>query len=217
MWAVAASAAVEIFLTMARAAVLTTGASGTHAGTLAVTAIAALQGIAATCSIGALAAGPVVMLLAARCQAYLAHRRLPPLWAAMKEAVPDVELPVRKRAGFGIQWRLLRRVIEIHDAEQALSPYWNKDIAARAQAAAQSAMLSADQEQAVIEAAVIMNAARTRLRGEPPATEPLPGDQLCGSTGDDLHYEVERLLLVSQAIRQFPIVYELNVDPETRE
>jgi hypothetical protein len=217
MQAVATSAATALVLTMARPAVLITGASGTHAGTLVITITGALLGIAAASATGALAAGPMVTLIAARCQPWLACRRLRPLWAAVREAAPDAALPVQKSAGAGIHGRLLRRVTEIREAEQALRPYWSQDVAARALAAAQAAALSPGLEQALIEATVIINAATACLRGEPPAPQPFPADQLHASTGDDLHSEVERLLLVSQAIRQFPDIHKPTAAPPSRE
>ena len=70
-------------------------------------------------------------LIWTRCGLWLAYWRLRPLWAALLQAVPDVELPAERGAGVGIRWRLLRRVIEIRDAELALRPYWRADVAAR--------------------------------------------------------------------------------------
>jgi Family of unknown function (DUF6545) len=213
MRAVAMSAAAELVLTIVRSAVLAAGASGTRVGSLVIGVIAALQGVAVTCGIGALAAGPVVTTVATRCQPWLAYRQLRPLWAALKEVAPDVELSVQKGEGHGIRGRLLRRVIEIRDAEQALSPYWSQDVASRARTAARTAALSADLEQAVIEAAVIMDAASARLRGDSAVPEPLQAAQFNGRVDGDLYSEVERLVLVSRAILQCPIIHEMTVEP----
>jgi hypothetical protein len=92
-------------------------------------------------------------------------------------------------------------VTEIRAAEQALRPYWRQDVATRALAAAQAATLSPDLEQAFIEATVVLDAASARLRGEPPATEPLAADHIYANV-TDLDSEVARLVLVSQAIRE---------------
>jgi Family of unknown function (DUF6545) len=118
--------------------------------------------------------------------------------------VPEVELPTGRGARFGIRWRLLRWVIEIRDGEQALRPYLREDVAAKALAAARSAGLGADLEQAVVEAAVIVDAAGACRRGELPSPEPVPVERVYGDAGGDLHSEVARLVLVSRAIRHSP-------------
>jgi len=195
MRSVFASAVAEIVLIMARSAIVIVGASGTHVGTMVTTIIGFLQGIAAAIGIGALAVGPVVTATSALCRSWLAYQRLQPLWEAVKESVPD-------GSGAGIRQRLQRRVTEIQAAEQALSPYWREDVAARAQAVAQSATLGPDLEQAFIEATVVLDAASARRRGDPPATELLAADRTDTSTSNDPDAEVARLVLVSQAVRQ---------------
>jgi Family of unknown function (DUF6545) len=155
-----------------------------------------------------MAAGLAVRLICSRCGLWLAYWRLRPLWAAMLQAVPHVELPAERGWRFSIRWRLLRRVIEIRDAELALRPYWRADVAARASAAARSAALSANLQEAVVEAAVVIDAADACIRGIPPSGEPVP-ERICTTAGDDLHSEVVRLVLVSRAVRRCPIVGEL--------
>jgi hypothetical protein len=208
MRALCASVGAELALTMARSAAAVAGVTGMRAGGPAVTVIAVLQGTAVICGIGAVAAGPAAVAVSSECGSWLAYWRLLPLWAVVREAVPEVELPARPGARFGIRWRLLRRVIEIRDGEQALRPYWREDVAARVLAAARSAGLGADLEQAVVEAAVIVNAAGACLRGEMPSPEPVPVELVYGDAGGDLHAEVARLVLVSRAIRRSPIVRE---------
>jgi hypothetical protein len=195
MRAVFASAVTEIVLIMARSAVLVVVSSGVRTSALVIPIIGFLQGIAAAFGIGALAAGPVVTATSALCRSWLAYRRLGPLWAAVKEAVPD-------GSGAGIRRRLQRRVTEIRAAQQALSPYRREDVAARAEAAAQSATLGPDLEDAFIEATVVLDAASARRRGESPAIAPLAGTWICTRASDDLDSEITRLVLVSQAIRQ---------------
>jgi hypothetical protein len=202
MRAVFTSAATEIVLIMARSAVLIAGTSGVRTGSAVITVIGFLQGIAAACGIGALAVGPMATLTSAQFRCWLAYRRLRPLWTAVKEAVPDAELPAEADSTVSIRSRLQRRVTEIRTAEQALSPHWRAEVAARALATARSAALSADLEQAFVEATVVLSAADARLRGDPPAPEPLAAEQICGSATDDLDSEITRLVLVSQAVRQ---------------
>jgi hypothetical protein len=68
MRAVCASACEVLVLTMARSALVMVGTSGTRDGGLAITVIAVLQGIAVIWGIGALAVGPAVIWLSARCR-----------------------------------------------------------------------------------------------------------------------------------------------------
>jgi hypothetical protein len=174
-------------------------------GGLVITVIGFLQGCAVIAAIGVMVAGPAMMQVASQCGQWMAYWRLRPLWAAMVQAVPHVELPGERGAVFGIRWRLLRRVIEIRDAELALRPYWRGDVAARASAAARSAALSADQEAAVVEAAVVMQAADACKQGTPPSRAPVP-ELPWLAAGDDLHSEVVRLVHVSRLIRRRRIV-----------
>jgi len=127
----------------------------------------------------------------------------------MVQAVPDVHLPAERGGRFSIRWRLLRRVIEIRDAELALRPYWRADVAARALAAARSAAMSAGLEQAIVEAAVVMDAAAARRRGTPPPPQAARAEPAWTAAGDDLHAEVARLVRVARAIRRCPLVREL--------
>ena len=168
-----------------------------------------LQGRVVIPGIGAVAAAPALTRIASQCGLWLAYWRLRPLWAAMVAAVPDMELPAERGTRSGIRWRLLRRVIEIRDAELALRPYWREEVAAAASAAARSAGLDADLEQAVVEAAVAMDAARACLRGGPPACEQVPAERICGPAGNELRSEIARLILVSRAVRRCPVVRDL--------
>lgn len=172
------------------------------------TVIAALQGAAVVYGAGAVAVGSAATLLLSRWRLWLAYWQLRPLWAAMLQAVPQVGLPAGRGARFGIRWRLIRRVIEIRDAELALMPYWRADVAARASAAARSAMLSADLEQAAVEAAVIMDAADACMRGKPPSRETVPAERIFAMAGEDLHSEVARLVQVARVVRRCPAIRE---------
>lgn len=77
-----------------------------------VTVIGVLEGIAATCGIGGLAVGPVVMLISA----WRGYWRLRPLWAVVQDAVPDAGLPARPGSRLSIRRRLPRRVNAIRAA-----------------------------------------------------------------------------------------------------
>jgi hypothetical protein len=211
MRALSASAWAELVLLLGVSAITVISPSVPREALPALEAVVGFQGAAAVCGIAAVAAAPVLAFISARCALWVAYRRLHPLWAAMVQAVPDVGLPVERGSRFGIRWRLLRRIIEIRDAELALRPYWRADVAAQASAAARSASLGADLEQAAVEAAVIMDAARARMRGAPPPRGPVPaqyiltlGDGDIALKGGDLDGEVTRLSEVSRIIRSRP-------------
>jgi hypothetical protein len=211
MQAVCASAVAELALTVARSAALVASTSNVRVGEPAITVIAILQAIAVIWGIGALAAGPAVVLVSARCWPFLAYWRLRPLWALLREAVPNAERPAAGGSQFSIRMHLLRRVREIRDAEHALSPYWREDVAASALARAQSAGLSADLEQAVVEAAVIIDVVSARRRGEPLPPAPLPSERIYQGTGDDLSSEVDRLIQVARTVRHCPLIREFSL------
>ena len=152
----------------------------------------------------ALVAEAGALLISSGWRPWLVYWRLRPLWVAMVEAVPEVRLPAGRPWRRGIRWRLLRRVIEIRDAEHALRPFWRDVVAAKAVVAARSAGLSGDLEQAVVEAAVVIDAAGARLRGMAPRSEPAAVQWVYRGTGEDLRSEVARLILVAQAMSRCP-------------
>ncbi|TVZ02107.1 hypothetical protein EAS64_25030 [Trebonia kvetii] len=195
------SAGAELVLTLARSALIVACSAGPGPGRPVISVIAFLQGCAVIPGIGVMAVGPAMMHVASQCRLWIAYWRLRPLWGAMLQAVPQVELPAARGSGFGIRWRLLRRVIEIRDAELALRPYWRGDVAVKASAAARSAALSADQEAAEVEAAVVMDAAEACRQGKLPSHAPVSEGPWLGA-GDDLNSEVVRLVRVSRVIRR---------------
>lgn len=203
------SAQAEFALTMARSAMIVAYISGVRAARPMVTLIALFQGCAVIQGLVGVAAGPLLAGIASRCWPWLAYWRLHPLSAVMLRAVPHVELPAQRGSRLSMRWRLLRRVIEIRDAELALRAHWREDVADRASAAARSAMLDANLEQAIVEATVILDAAGAHQRGAPPAHEQVPVERICRTAGNDLRSEVARLILVSRVIRHCPIVREL--------
>jgi hypothetical protein len=155
-------------------------------------------------------ASPVMTRITSHCRMWIAYWRLRPLWAAMLQAVPYVRLRADQGSGFGIRWRLLRRVVEIRDAELALRPYWRGDVAARASVAARSAGLSNDLQVAVVEAAVVMDAVDACVRGMPLPSRTPTFEQLWLAAGDDLQSEAARLVRVSQVINRCPIVQDIR-------
>jgi hypothetical protein len=207
--AVSTSAGAGLLVILARSALIIAHTCGVPAAGPTMTVIAVLLGGVVICGIAGIAAGPVITRITSQCGLLLAYWRLRPLWAALMQAVPHVELPAGQTSRLGIRWRLLRRVVEIRDAELALRPYWRPDVAARASATTRSAGLSAELQAAIVEAAVVMDAADARIRGLPPAREPVR-ENLWPTAGDDLHSEVARLVTVSRVIRRCPILRDLR-------
>jgi hypothetical protein len=120
-------------------------------------------------------------------------------------AAPGVQLPVQPGTRLNARYRLHRRVIEIRDAELALRPFRDSGAAQDAADAALLARLPEDEHDAVIEAVMIMTALDAR-RGGAPACGGHDGARILSDPRNDLESAVERLLLVSRAVRRSPIV-----------
>jgi hypothetical protein len=131
--------------------------------------------------------------------------RLRRLWAQLTEAAPDVRLSTQPGTRLSACYRLHRRVIEIRDAELALRPFRDSRAAYEAAVAARSAGLLADERDAVFEAVLIVTALDGRRRGAEPCWRARAGVAF-REPRNDLESEVDRLLLVSRAVRRSPIV-----------
>lgn len=149
---------------------------------------------------------PSLASTAGQCRMWWAWWRLRPLWAAMLQAAPGVQLPSQPGTRYNARYRLHRRVIEIRDAELALRPWWDGRVAAQAEEAARSAGLPPDWDYAVIEAVMIVTALDARLDGArcSPAGLSVP------PPGNDLESETARLLLVSRAVQHSSIVQRFS-------
>jgi hypothetical protein len=145
-----------------------------------------------------------------------AYWRLYPLWDALRQAVPEIELPPERGMRWDIRYRLHRRVIEIRDAQLVLRPYSRTEVAKLAAAAAEAAGLSTDKAAAVVEAAVIIDSLQARLGGSPPRHEDISAEQVSAAPGNDIHAEAARLVLVSEAISRSDIVRRIAGQPPAR-
>jgi hypothetical protein len=102
---------------------------------------------------------------------YRSYRRLAPLWTALVDAFPEVQLeaPYRPfRDGYrldDLRYFVYRRVIEIWDARRALRPYTSRSHRDSAIASARAAGLSDTEITAVAEAASVAEGLRARERG----------------------------------------------------
>jgi hypothetical protein len=145
-----------------------------------------------------------------------AHWRLYPLWDALRQAVPEIELPPEPSIRSNVSYRLHRRVIEIRDAQLVLKPYSSAEIADQAATAAKSAGLSPAKAAAVVEAAVIVDSLQSRLAGSPPRHEGVSAEQASTAPRNDIYAEAGRLILVSQAISRSDIVRRIAGQPPAR-
>jgi hypothetical protein len=209
MRAVAAGAAAEAGLILARAVMISSYAAGEQAAGRAAPAIAVTQAAAVLSVVAgttACAWVPALSRLARQVWLWSAYWRLRPLWTALRQVIPEVTLPRPPGVRLHIRYRLDRRVIEIRDAQLALRAYVAPDVPGRAGAAARSARLDPDTVVAVEEAAVIASAFAARRNGQPPRHGGPPGDGITAAPGNDLHAEAARLILVARAFRHSPIV-----------
>jgi hypothetical protein len=141
---------------------------------------------------------------------WYAYWRLYPLWAVLRQAIPEIELPPDPAVRRSIRYRLYRRVIEIRDAQLVLRPYAEPEQVARAAAAARSSGLAEDAVAAVAEAAAVVTSVRSRVRGCPGRAGALsaghPGAGPCAAPCADVSAEAARLITVSRAVRRSRIV-----------
>ncbi|MFE0099842.1 MAB_1171c family putative transporter [Streptomyces sp. NPDC059009] len=129
-----------------------------------------------------------------------AHRALRPLWQLLHRATPTIarSLPLR---WWNIDLRLTRRIAEIHDGRLALRPFRDARVAAFATAQARELGLTPDDTAAVVEAAVLVAAARSKaIHTHPPAGI---GDT---PVGDDSPLQRAALVRASRMLRNSPIV-----------
>jgi hypothetical protein len=132
---------------------------------------------------------------------YRAYRQLRPLWIVLYQASPEIALEVpsgrsdRWWAG-DLDYRLVRRVVEIRDGRLALRPYLDGPATERASATARQAGLAGLELAAAVEAAAILEAIQAKRRGKPPA-DPGP-DDIAG--GADLNSEADWLGRVARAM-----------------
>jgi hypothetical protein len=141
-------------------------------------------------------------------QAWLwsAYWRLYPLWNLLRQAIPEIELPLDPGMRWNIRYRLHRRIIEIRDALLILRPYSIGIIVKLATAIAQESGLPPDRTTAVAEAAIIISALRARAYGWISAPGRTPENQAGAMTGNDMHAEAASLILVGRAVRRSQIV-----------
>jgi hypothetical protein len=120
------------------------------------------------------------------------YRRLYPLWRLLYEATPEIALdPEQPPRGSvrDVEYRLVRRVVEIRDGWLALRPYFDARVAREAAATRGG--------QDAVHAAVLAAAARAKARGERPEELYIADPQ----GGTDLAEETAQLLRIARRLR----------------
>ncbi|MFD9962265.1 MAB_1171c family putative transporter [Amycolatopsis sp. NPDC058986] len=140
-------------------------------------------------------------------RAYHAYRRIEPLWAALRDAVPGIALDSGRGLPGGVEFALYRRVIEIRDGHLALRPYFDPGIPALAEARARreglpERLIAATVEAAALAAALLANEADRRYQ-----TEDTPARQ---SPEADVAAEAAWLVQVTHAWRHSGVVEQIR-------
>ena len=185
MRAISSAAAADLALILIRTAVIIERSSGIPVAEPEIAAVAAAQAVVAIQVIGGATVSvwfPGLAMLSRQGLLWCAYWRLHLLWATLRHAVPQIELPRQPGTRFNVRYRLHRRVIEIRDAQLILKPYWRGDISEQAAAAARSARLTAARRSAVVEAAVIVTALNAWQQGTLARDDgPFPGARQRGT------------------------------------
>jgi hypothetical protein len=150
--------------------------------------------------------GPQVAALRAWAADYRSYRELYPLWSTLCESVPEIALhpttsPVKK-----LEYRLYRRVVEIRDAQLALRPHGDSAVAAMAARRGEKIGLRGDDLQAVVEAAQLKAALRSRNGGTTTAANSTSADRSTVRGGDGIADEIAWLRRVARAYFHSPVV-----------
>ncbi|WP_030487965.1 MAB_1171c family putative transporter [Micromonospora chokoriensis] len=153
--------------------------------------------------------GPTLKI-SRRWEDYHSYRHLEPLWWDLVAAFPELELdPTLRRpltAARDTDYALTRRVAEIRDGRLALRPYMDASVTALAKQFAEQGGLTAEDRQAVVEAAQLTCALRRHSAGLV-ALDPQPADELHRPEGGYAG-EVAWLTLVTDAYAGSPVVAE---------
>jgi hypothetical protein len=108
---------------------------------------------------------PAVSSVLGRVRAYRAYRRIEPLWAALRAAVPGIALDPGRELAAGPEFALYRRVIEIRDGHLALRAHFDPGLPARAAAEARRAGVPEADVAATVEAVALAAAIEAERAG----------------------------------------------------
>ncbi|MFI5932042.1 MAB_1171c family putative transporter [Actinoplanes sp. NPDC051494] len=148
--------------------------------------------------------GPRVAGVVTRVRRYVTFRQLEPLWSLMRDATPEITLEATARRGLGdLEYRLVRRVVEIRDGGLALRPYLDTRVAAAVRQRGAAAGLAPEQVHAGVQAALFSDAARAKTQGRTPPEV----YEMTAAGGTDLDGEIVELVRVARALKS-PVVRE---------
>ncbi|AGM08659.1 MAB_1171c family putative transporter [Amycolatopsis keratiniphila] len=134
---------------------------------------------------------------------YRTYRRIEPLWAALREAVPGIALDPGPGMPGGVEFALYRRVIEIRDGHLALRPYFDPDLPPVAEAEARKAKVPETRVAATVEAATLAAALAASEAGRRYAPDDVPATYL---DEPDIATEAAWLVEVTRAWRRSAVV-----------
>ncbi len=134
---------------------------------------------------------------------YRTYRRIEPLWAALREAVPGIALDPGPGMPGGVEFALYRRVIEIRDGHLALRPYFDPDLPPVAEAEARKAKVPEARVAATVEAATLAAALAASEAGRRYAPDDVPATYL---DEPDIATEAAWLVEVTRAWRRSAVV-----------
>jgi hypothetical protein len=146
---------------------------------------------------------------------YRGLRRLYPLWRELCEAFPEVALEPPtgvwrdRRRLRGLEFWLTRRIGEIHDAQLALRPYRDPEVAAAAARLGRQAGLDDVDLRALVEAASLAGALDAKAHRQGvlrPAADDASSNDASGAVGADLPSELAWLTRVARAFSGSPLV-----------
>jgi hypothetical protein len=147
--------------------------------------------------------GPRLAAASAWIGKYRAHRQLHPLWLALYRTHPAIALHARNPLKDSLwtrdlDYRIVRRVVEIRDGQLALRPYLNGAVARNARHVGEGHGLRGTRLEAMVEAATLDDAIRAHRQGSPAAEPYLRAAQ----GGADLAEETAWLVQVARAMRR---------------
>lgn len=136
---------------------------------------------------------------------HMALRRLEPMWKELTQAIPEVVLDVgyQKRTE-----RLYRKIIEIRDAQLALSSYQSDNLRCQVRNVAQMHSHSGSRLEAAIEGTLLFLAVAAMKAGHEATNS--PNREVCGHLSADLMGECKWLEQVSEFFGS-PLLEEISV------
>lgn len=157
--------------------------------------------------------GPCLSAMLDWVKDYRTHRKLYPLWCALRQAIPEIALhPASSSRVRNLRYHVYRQIVEIRDARLTLRPHMDSHVAVLAAQRGTEVGLDGDELAAVVEAAQLKVALRSRIDDcAPGLSSPVDESEVRG--GDDISSEVAWLLQVARAYTRSPVVAAMDRAP----